>query len=105
MDDLVGMTDEMPEKAQAVAAFLKGLANSDRLLVLCALADGPRNVTQLIEKTGLAQTSMSQHLAKLREEGIVNFRRDHRMLFYFIDHPAAKDVMAVLYGHFCKQDV
>ena len=97
----MGLSDEMPDRAAAVASFLKGLANADRLLVLCALAEGERNVTQLMEATGIAQTSMSQHLAKLREEGIVDFRREHRQLFYFIGHQAANDVMAVLYRHFC----
>ncbi|MDR6816744.1 ArsR family transcriptional regulator [Neorhizobium sp. 2083] len=96
------LTDEMPAKAEEVANFLKGLANSHRLLVLCALAEGERNVAQLIEATGIAPTSMSQHLAKLKEEGIVDFRRDHRTLFYFIAHPAVGEVMGVLYQHFCK---
>ncbi|MFI0843337.1 ArsR/SmtB family transcription factor [Mesorhizobium sp. IMUNJ 23232] len=87
-----------------MAGFLKGLANADRLLVLCALADGEKNVTQLVEMTDIAQTSMSQHLAKLREQGIVDFRRAHRQLFYFISNRAADEVMAVLYRHFCRMD-
>jgi DNA-binding transcriptional ArsR family regulator len=89
-------------QADSVAAFLKGLANAHRLLVLCALLDGERSVGELIAATGIAQTSMSQHLAKLRAEGIVGVRRQHRTLFYSIDHAAARDIMAVLYGHFCK---
>ncbi|CDN55036.1 Transcriptional regulator, ArsR family [Neorhizobium galegae bv. officinalis bv. officinalis str. HAMBI 1141] len=96
------LTDEMPVKAEEVANFLKGLANSHRLLVLCALAEGERNVAQLIEATGIAPTSMSQHLAKLKEEGIVDFRREHRTLFYFIVHPAVSELMGILYRHFCK---
>jgi ArsR family transcriptional regulator len=100
----MGLTEEMPAKAEAVADFLKGLASTHRLLILCELADGERNVSDLIESTGIAQTSMSQHLAKLKAEGIVNVRRAHRNLFYFIDHAAARDVMAILYKHFCKKD-
>ncbi|CDZ50832.1 ArsR/SmtB family transcription factor [Neorhizobium galegae] len=96
------LTDEMPVKAEEVANFLKGLANSHRLLVLCALAEGERNVAQLIEATDIAPTSMSQHLAKLKEEGIVDVRREHRTLFYFIDHPAVSELMGILYQHFCK---
>lgn len=93
--------EEIAGKAETVAGFLKGIANPHRLLILCALAEGERNVTDLIAKTGIAPTSMSQHLAKLKEEGIVNARRAHRELFYFIDHPAVGELMAVLYSHFC----
>jgi ArsR family transcriptional regulator len=46
---------------------------------------------------------MSQHLAKLKAEGIVDFRRDHRTLHYFIAHPAVMELMAVLYVHFCER--
>jgi DNA-binding transcriptional ArsR family regulator len=47
---------------------------------------------------------MSQHLSKLKDEGVVDFRRDHRTLTYFISHPAAVEIMAVLYAHFCAKD-
>ena len=98
------IVEEMPAKAEMVANFLKGLANSHRLLILCALANGERSVSDLINETGIAQTSMSQHLAKLKEEGIVCYRRDHRTLFYSIDHPAVMEIMAVLYARFCAKD-
>lgn len=99
----MAVIDEMPAKADTAADFLKGLANPDRLLILCALSQGERNVTDLIEATGIAQSSMSQHLAKLKLEGIVAARRDHRNLYYAIAHPAARGVMKVLYEHFCKK--
>lgn len=93
----------MADKAETVAGFLKGLANPQRLLVLCALAQGERSVGELIAQTRIAPTSMSQHLAKLKAEGIVDFRREHRTLHYFIAHPAVMEVMAVLYAHFCEE--
>jgi DNA-binding transcriptional ArsR family regulator len=49
----------------------------------------------------MAPTSMSQHLAKLKDEGVIDVRRDHRTLTYFIVHPAAVQVMDVLHAHFC----
>lgn len=97
-----GGIGELAGRADAVAAFLKGLANAHRLLILCALLGRERSVGELIAATGIAQTSMSQHLAKLKAEGIVRVRREHRTLFYAIDHAAARDIMGVLYGHFCK---
>jgi ArsR family transcriptional regulator len=99
----MGLADEMPAKVDAAADFLKGLASPHRLLILCELADGERNVSDLIAATGIAQTSMSQHLAKLKAAGVVGARREHRSLFYFITNAAARDVMAILHGHFCKQ--
>jgi DNA-binding transcriptional ArsR family regulator len=93
----------MAEKAEAVAAFLKGFANAHRLAVLCCLMHEEKNVTQLIAETGISQTSMSQHLARLRAEGIVAVRRDHRSLYYRIDHPAVLELMPVLYRHFCDE--
>ena len=94
---------ELENKAEHVSGFLKGLANPHRLLILCQLAEGEKSVTDLIDATNIAQTSMSQHLSKLKSIGIVDFRRDHRTLYYFICHDAARDVMGVLYKHFCTE--
>lgn len=94
----------MAANAGRASGFLKGLANPQRLLVLCCLAQGERHVGALVQATGIGQTSMSQHLARLKAEGIVAMRRDHRTLYYRIDHPAVAEVMAVLYRHFCQED-
>jgi len=101
---MMDMSDALTPRADEAAAFLKSLANPHRLLILCALAQGERNVTTLIAETGVAPTSMSQHLSKLKDEGVVDFRRDHRTLTYFIAHPAAVQIMTVLYAHFCSKD-
>ncbi len=94
---------EMDDNAEKAAAFLAGLASPHRLRILCQLADGEKNVTRLIEETGLPQTSMSQHLNKLKEEGIVSFRREHRTLYYAITNPMALEIMGVMYDHYCKR--
>ena len=95
---------EMKEKAEQAAEFLSGLASPHRLLILCLLSSGEKSVGALIEETGIGQTSMSQHLAKLKKEGLVDFRRDHRTLNYFINDPAALEIMDILYNRFCKKD-
>ena len=100
----IDLSEALGARADEAAAFLKGLANPHRLLILCALAEGEHNVSALIEATGIAPTSMSQHLSKLKDEGIVDFRRDHRTLTYFIAHPATVEIMAVLYAHFCGKN-
>jgi len=63
--------------------------------------EGEKSVTQLIEATSLPQTSMSQHLSKLKEENIVTFKRDHRTLYYSIKNEAILKIMDVLYHEFC----
>lgn len=94
---------EIDSNADRAAVFLGGLASPHRLRILCQLMDGEKSVTQLIEATGLAQTSMSQHLNKLKGEGIVSFRREHRVLYYFITNPMVLEIMDVMYAHFCKK--
>lgn len=86
----------------ASANFLKGLANSQRILILRVLQGGEQCVSDLIAATGIAPTSMSQHLAKLRDVGIVRTRRDHRTLWYAIKHPATLDLMSILDHHFSR---
>ena len=98
------LADDIAPHAQDAAAFLKGLANPDRLRILCRLVERPRCVGDLIAATGVAPTSMSQHLAKLRAEGIVSVARDHRTLTYSIAHPATLAVMQALHDHFCAKD-
>jgi len=92
---------EMDKGAAQASAFLSALASPHRLRILCQLAEGEKSVSQIMAATDIAQTSMSQHLGKLKEEGIVTFRREHRTLYYRIHHPLALDIMSSLYGYFC----
>ncbi len=95
------MYDDIKENALVTANFLKGIANVDRLIILCNLVEGELCVTDLMERTGIPQTSMSQHLAKLKKEEIVDFRRDHRTLYYFIKNKAAEEIIQILHKNFC----
>lgn len=95
--------NEMKENATKVARFLKSLANTHRLLILCQLAEGEKSVSELIDVTGVAQTSMSQHLSKLKEEGVITFRRDHRTLYYKINNEVVLKIMDILHQEFCQE--
>lgn len=68
--------------AEDAASVLKLLANAQRLIVLCRLSEGEASVNTLVELTGQAQSSISQHLAKLREGGMVATRREGTTIFY-----------------------
>lgn len=94
---------DMEKKAEDVSGFLKCFANPSRLLIMCKLAEGEKSVTQLMQATDIPQTSLSQHLSKLKKENIVDFRRDHRTLYYFIKGEQAQRFMESLYEIFCKK--
>lgn len=93
--------DEMQENAAEAADFLKGIASPHRLIILCQLVSGEKNVSELMALTGISQTSMSQHLGKLRKENLVTYRREHRTLYYSISHPAVLKIIEILYSEFC----
>ena len=87
--------------AQA-AALLRTVGNEQRLLVLCLLIDrGEASVGQLLEQMDLSQSALSQHLARMREEGLVTFRRDAQSLYYRIADPAAEKLVAALKAIYC----
>ena len=91
-------------KAAEAAKLLRALGNERRLMVLCQLADGERSVGQLQPNVGLSQSALSQHLAVLREEGIVATRREAQTIWYSIADPAALKVVATLAEIFCPPD-
>jgi DNA-binding transcriptional ArsR family regulator len=89
-------------RAAEAAALLRLLANERRLLVLCTLiADGEANVGSLAERVGLSQPAMSQHLARLREDGLVATRRTGTTIHYRIADPRVATVIKSLKDAFC----
>lgn len=87
-----GITPELLcERADEVSALLKLAANPQRLLLLCRMCEGEASVGELIELTRLSQSSVSQHLARMREGEIVSTRREQTTIYYSIsnDHVAA----------------
>ena len=83
-----------------VALFLRALGNPSRLLLLCQLTKGEKNVNELETLTGVKQPTLSQQLAVLREEGLVHTRKDGKHVFYTIQSEAALAVIEALHQHF-----
>ena len=98
------ITDFQASAAQA-AQLLRALGNERRLMILCQLTEGERSVGELLPLLGLSQSALSQHLAVLREEGIVATRRDAQTIWYRIADPAAMKVVATLAEIFCPPKV
>jgi len=94
---------EFAARAGEVAGVLKALASRPRLMVLCKLAEcGEMRVGELAEAVDLSQSALSQHLAKMREEGIVAFRRDAQTVWYRIADARTEELLATLHRLFCR---
>ena len=90
--------------ARLVADVLRAIANERRLMILCKLVEwGEANVTSLGEAVGLSQSALSQHLAKMRDEGIVTTRRESQTIWYRVADPRIERLFATLYELYCKQ--
>ncbi len=95
-------TDELKDIASEASDFLKQLANEQRLMILCHLIDGERSVSQLQELLGLEQSSISQHLARLRTQGIITARRNSRQKYYSITDEKVLQVIGLLHSMYCE---
>jgi DNA-binding transcriptional ArsR family regulator len=92
----------LERRAAEAAGLLKLLANENRLLILCRLAlNGEVSVSNLSAEVGLSQSALSQHLAKMREEGLVATRRDGQTVFYRMADANAARLLQTLKGIFC----
>jgi len=93
---------QLPHRSQEAAALLKALANPDRLLLLCHLLGTERTVAELREITGIAQPTLSQQLAVLRNEELVATRREGKFIHYRVASPAVRAVLRTLHRLYCE---
>lgn len=93
---------QITEKSAQAASLLKLLSNQHRLLILCHLVEGELCVSELEERLNISQSSLSQHLARLREQGIVDFRKESTTVYYRLADEKAKTVLETLYELYCK---
>jgi len=93
--------DVMEAAADRASDLLKALSNRHRLLIICQLIDGERSVGDLAEFLGLRVSTVSQHLALLRKDGLVSARREAQTIFYSIASEPAREVLAALYRVYC----
>ncbi len=95
---------DLEDKAAEVAGLLRALANERRLMILCRLVElGEARVSSLAESAGLSQSALSQHLSKMRDEGIVTYRRDGQSLWYRIADPRIERLFATMHDLFCSK--
>lgn len=104
MENIGIPASEFTRHAGEATDLLKVLANQFRLLVLCYLAENDElSVGELVDLVGLSQSALSQHLAKLREEGLVATRKEAQTVYYRICDPKAQQLLALLHDLFCPE--
>lgn len=92
---------DLEANARRASALLKAMSNERRLLILCYLTMGERSVGELERMVQLSQSALSQHLARLRRDGLVKTRRSAQNIYYSLDGEEAKAIMATLHGLYC----
>ncbi len=93
--------DDMAARAAEAASFLKALSHEGRLMILCHLSAGEKSVNALEDLLSARQAAVSQHLARLRKEGLVTARRDGKVIYYAIRDPKVRSMIALVYEMFC----
>ena len=94
--------EQMQQAAREACGLLKVLSNPDRLLILCYLSQGEARVGELEEGLGIVQPTLSQQLTVLREEELVNTRREGKNIYYSLASDEAVAVIQTLYAQYCK---
>jgi DNA-binding transcriptional ArsR family regulator len=94
--------ETMRRNAADAVSLLKGLANESRLMIVCVLAEGELSVGQLNQRIELSQSALSQHLAVLREQGLVQTRRESQTIYYRLADSTALDIIGLLHDVYCE---
>lgn len=96
--------DDLKENAQRASELLKAMSNEKRLMILCYLAAGEKAVGEMERLVGLSQSALSQHLARLRRDGLVQTRRASQTIYYSLAGGEAAAIMETLHGLYCCDD-
>ena len=93
----------MVNNAKEASGFLKGLANENRLMILCSLAEGEKNVSELEAMLNVRQPTLSQQLARLRSDNLVSTRRDAKAIDYSLASEEARQIIRLMFQLFCSK--
>lgn len=96
-------SEKLVDRAEEIAEILALLGNGKRLAILCHIADTELSVGAIAERVELSQSALSQHLAKLRGEKLVAFRRDSQTIWYRIADPKVEELFSTLHRLYCRR--
>jgi DNA-binding transcriptional ArsR family regulator len=97
--------DLMRENATRASELMKLLGHPHRLMILCELNQGECSVGELSDKIGINQSPLSQHLARMRHEGVVTSRREAQTVYYSLAGSEITAVISLLYGLYCDPEI
>jgi ArsR family transcriptional regulator, virulence genes transcriptional regulator len=100
-DEKSPISAEMQASVEQAADLLRSIGSAHRLMILCLLSERDMTVTDVCEATGMRQSLASQHLGRLRLDGLVKAERQGHFVNYSLSHPIARDVVGLLHRHFC----
>ena len=92
---------QMAQSASRASMLMKTLGHKDRLMILCHLAMGEKSVGQIADLLEISQSPLSQHLSRMRKEGLVETRREAQTIYYSLKSGEAARIVEVLYELFC----
>lgn len=96
--------EKLQDSARRASTLLKAMSNEHRLMILCQLLHGEKSVGELERLIGLSQSALSQHLARLRRDNLVQTRRQAQTIFYSLAGAEASAVINTLYGLYCGNE-
>lgn len=97
-------TEQMDANADKAASFLKSMANSIRLRIMCRLLESEKTAGEMSVTVGISQANMSQHLSWLKKEDLVKTRRERTTIYYSLNGDTILPFMNVMYEMFCKPE-
>lgn len=95
---------QMAQSATRASRLMKTLGHKDRLMILCHLANGEKSVGQIADLLEISQSPLSQHLSRMRKEGLVDTRREAQTIYYSLKSGEASRIVEVLYELFCEPE-
>jgi DNA-binding transcriptional ArsR family regulator len=96
--------EQMSEAADKASALMRTLGHKGRLLILCQLASGEKSVGELSDSLDIPQSPLSQHLSRMRKEGLVKTRRQAQSIYYSLKADEAGKIIECLYNLYCADD-
>ena len=93
--------EQMYAAASNAAQFLRAIGSEHRLMILCSLMDGSKTVTEICQAIGARQSLVSQHLTRLRLDGLVKVEREGHFAHYSMDDPLVREIVTGLHRRFC----
>ncbi len=99
---VLGISKDMQAGAADAANFLRAIGSEQRLMILCVLIEGRKTVTEICSALGARQSLVSQHLTRLRLDGLVNVERQGHFAHYSVEDPLVREIVGALHLRFCK---